>query len=230
MIKSYLLKLHGTAERNNLKNIMSYLEPIKDSTFLDMGCGNGTITCELANMIGTNNIYGIEIWGERTKIAESKGIVVKQCDLNKRFQFDNEFFDVVCSNQVIEHLYDTDNFISEIYRILKPNGYAVISTENLSSWHNVSSLFFGWQPFSLTNVSQKALGIGNPLALHRNKQITNYSNEHMRLFSFRGLKEIFEVHGFKVESIAGAGYYPLPNIISKIDPRHSAFLTIKVRK
>lgn len=36
--------------------------------------------------------------------------------------------------------------------------------------------------------------------------------------------EIFE------EKILGAGYYPLPNFFSKVDPRHSAFLTIKIRK
>jgi len=45
-----------------------------------------------------------------------------------------------------------------------------------------------------------------------------------------GLKEIFEVHGCKIERILGAGYYPLPNFFAKVDLRHSAFLTIKVRK
>jgi len=43
-------------------------------------------------------------------------------------------------------------------------------------------------------------------------------------------KEIFEIKGFKVEKILGSGYYPLPNLFAKLDPKHSAFLTIKVRK
>ena len=51
---------------------------------------------------------------------------------------------------------------------------------------------------------------------------------------FQGLKELLEAHNFKVEKILGAGYYPLPGrlarILSKIDKRHAAFLTIKVRK
>jgi len=74
------------------------------------------------------------------------------------------------------------------------------------------------------------MGIGNPLSLHRGKILDKNSWQHIRLFSYMGLKEIFEVHGCKIERILGAGYYPLPNFFAKVDLRHSAFLTIKVRK
>jgi len=105
----------------------------------------------------------------------------------------------------------------------------VISTENLASWHNIFSLLFGWQPFSLTNVSGHRLGIGNPLALHRGEKLSFSSWQHIRVFAYQGLKEIFEVHGFKVKKILGAGLL-LPNFFARVDPRHVAFLTIKVRK
>ena len=131
---------------------------------------------------------------------------------------------------MIEHLVDTDNFLNEIYRVLKKDGYAIISTENLASWHNVFSLFFGWQPFSLTNISKEKLGIGNPIALHRNEKISFATWQHIRIFAYRGLKEIFEIKDFKVEKILGAGYYPLPNLLAKVDPRHAAFLTLKIKK
>lgn len=85
--------------------------------------------------------------------------------MNKGIALENESIDVVFSNQVIEHLYETDKFISEIYRILKPGGYAVISTENLSSWHNIFALILGWQPFSLSNISSLRSSIGNPFGL-----------------------------------------------------------------
>ena len=48
------------------------------------------------------------------------------------------------------------------------------------------------------------------------------------------VKEIFSVHGFSVARLIGGGYYPCPEflmkIMSKIDPIHSQFLIIKVRK
>lgn len=106
----------------------------------------------------------------------------------------------------------------------------MISTENLASWHNILSLLFGWQPFSLGNISSYKLGIGNPLALHRGENLSFSSWQHIRVFAYQGLKEIFEIKGFKVEKILGAGYYPLPNLMAKLDPRHAAFLTIKARK
>ena len=89
------------------------------------------------------------------------------------------------SNQVIEHLADTDVFVAEIARVLEPGGYAVISTENLASWHNVFALVFGWQPFSLTNVSATCMGLGNPLAVHRAEEWQYHASwQHRRVFAY----------------------------------------------
>lgn len=82
----------------------------------------------------------------------------------------------------------------------------------------------------MTNISDNKLGIGNPLALHRGKKLGLKSWQHLRVLSYRGLIDLFEKNGFKVEAIKEAGYYPLPNLFAKLDPRHSAFLTIKARK
>jgi hypothetical protein len=79
-------------------------------------------------------------------------------------------------------------------------------------------------------VSEKASDIGNPLAIHRGEKPKLKSWQHVRLFSFRGLKEIFEKHGFRVVRLLGAGYYPLPSFFAGWDPRHAAFLTIEVCK
>lgn len=43
---------------------------------------------------------------------------------------DEDFFDVVVSFQVIEHIKNDREFIKEIWRILKPGGVAVITTPN----------------------------------------------------------------------------------------------------
>ena len=54
--------------------------------------------------------------------------------------------------------------------------------------------------------------------------------QHLRVFAYLGLKDVFAEHRFEVERCVGSGYYPLPNLFSKLDPRHAAFLTIKARK
>ncbi len=135
-------------------------------SLLDCGCDDGDWTLKLGARIGVVRLYGIEIVDESRQAALQKGIIAKTGDLNEPFPFEDELFEIVHANQVIEHLKDTDHFIKEIWRTLKPGGYAVICTENLSSWHNIFSLVFGWQPFSLSNVCEKRFQIGNPLAMH----------------------------------------------------------------
>lgn len=229
-MKKYLQTLYNKAVKNSEDNIFSLLEYNSKAILLDCGCSDGGTTLKFATKIGTQNIFGMEVVKELIDKARKREINVRQADLNDIFPFKNESIDVLIANQVIEHLYNTNNFISEIYRVLRRGGYAVISTENLASWHNIFPLFFGCQPFSLTNISKHRLGIGNPFALHRGKNLSFPSWQHIKVFAYQGLKEIFEVEGFKIARILGAGYYPLPNFLARLNPRHAAFLTFKIRK
>ena len=231
-MKNYFKKLRNTAKEDYEKCILNALEASTSAvTLLDCGCDDGEWTLQLKHRIGNAQLFGIEVVDERRKLAVEKGIDAHPASLNEQFPFTDDQFDAVHANQVIEHLADTDTFIKEIYRVLKPGGYAVICTENLASWHNIFALFFGWQPFSLANVCETKFQVGNPLAIHAGEE-TFYpkSWQHLRVFAYRGLREIFTEHGFWVDSYVGSGYYPLPNFVSKLDPRHAAFLTIKVRK
>jgi SAM-dependent methyltransferase len=220
-----------SAMRENLVNIEALLEPGADHSLLDVGCDDGERTMAFARAIGTSKLSGVEIVAERAAEAEARGIVVAQADLNERLPYEDESFDVVVNNQVIEHLADTDVFVAEIARVLRPGGYAVTSTENLASWHNVFALVLGWQPFSLSNVSSTRLGLGNPAAVHRGEAWEYPASwQHRRVFAYRGLIELFEAHGLAVEQTRGAGYYPLPGRVARVEPRHAAFLAVKARK
>ena len=229
-MKKYLQKLYEKSVKLNHKNIFSILEKNSGGKFLDLGCDDGELTKKLSKKINTENIYGVEIVDERIKQAENNGIIVKNFDLNGKFDFEDDFFDVIHANQVIEHLHNSDIFISEIHRILKTGGYAVISTENASSWCNIFASAMGWQIFSLTNFSSKKQGIGNPFSLHRDDTSNLQSWNHIRIYNFRGLKEYFEAFGFTVEEIKGSGYFPLPTILGNIDKKHCHFMTFKIRK
>jgi 2-polyprenyl-3-methyl-5-hydroxy-6-metoxy-1,4-benzoquinol methylase len=219
------------AYEKNRENILKLLEVNKKAKLLDLGCDDGEWTTELAKKIQTKDIYGYEIIKERAKKAEEKGIKVNLGNLNKPLNYSNGMFDVVHANQVIEHLNNTDMFLEEICRILKPGGYSVISTENLSSWHNIFALLLGYMPFSLTNISLKTGAVGNPLAPHTGEDFWEEDSwQHQRIFTIRGLKDLSVLHGFKFESVLASGYYPFGSLFSKIDPRHSAFISVKIRK
>ena len=186
------MNLQGLFEdtyRENMDVILSMVEPDGNAKILDCGCGNGDFTRELANRIGTSHIYGIEFIKELAHAAENKGIKVYQANLNENLPIEDETFDFVHANQIIEHLYETDLFIREIYRVLKQGGYAIVSTPNLASFHNIVSLVFGKQPFPAHISNEVIVGL---LAKSLHGKHKDKGSIHLRAFTYSGLRELFE--------------------------------------
>lgn len=236
MIQSYLLNLIKTAQVENEANILNFLPEKKESTYLDLGCNDGLKTIKRAKKIKTEKINGIEIVKSQANKAKKNGVNVYVTDLENKFPISSNSIDVVTNNQVIEHLNNTDFFLTEILRILKKGGILILSTENLASWHNIFSLFCGFQPFSMSNFSIKG-NIGNPFSLWKseNKLSENrYSWLHKRLFSYYGLIDLLKKHGFNTLDVKTTGYYPFPNFLSHfltyIDKIHGHYITIKAIK
>ena len=201
-MKNFFLKLFSDAYGLNEKHIISLCQSYgKTGKWLDLGCDDGSWTKKIAKR--KIDWYGVEIVKERARKAAKKGIKVSVSSLEKSLPYSNATFDLVQSNQVIEHLFNIDQFISEIYRVLKPKGILVISTENPASWHNIFALLLGWQMFSATNISVKKLGLGNPLAVHQGKKFEDLGGRtmawgHNKLLTPRALNELLILHGFKI--------------------------------
>lgn len=92
---------------------------------LDFGCGAGHmvqagLAADLA-MAGAEVYYG----GSKTRAeAEQSGLLgsaVKEIR-DGLLPFDDETFDLVVNNQVMEHVEDLDAVLAEIHRVLKPGG------------------------------------------------------------------------------------------------------------
>jgi SAM-dependent methyltransferase len=210
----------------NLRVIESALASVAPvERLLDLGCDDGARTLGFVRAAQAGTVTGVDVVPERVDEARSRGIEGVVADLGERLPFDDGRFDAVVSNQVIEHVVDTDLFVAEARRVLRPGGLLVTSTENLASWHNVLALTLGWQPFTLTNVTSTRAGLGNPLAVHRSAAPGEPALQHRRAFSYRGLLELTEAHGLAGVRVLGAGYFPLPAVVARWEPRHAVFLT-----
>ena len=215
----------------NLENIEALLRASPGRRLLDVGCDDGERTLLFARAAGAEEIAGLEAVEDRAALARQRGVDARVADVTVGFPCDDASFDVLVSNQVIEHVHDTDLFVRECHRVLAPGGVAVVSTENLASWHNVFAVALGWQPFSLTNVSSCIGGLGNPAAVFRGQPHSQPATwQHVRVFAYRGLVELFEAHGLEVIAKAGAGYFPLPARAGRADPRHAVFITVAARR
>lgn len=227
---NYLKNIWHDAAKLNNDIIKSLVDPKDKARILDIGFFRGELAVERFQNIKHPEIYGIDIDSEAIRSGKKFKIKTIKHNLEKGLPYKSNFFNIITANQIIEHLVDIDLFVSEIYRVLKPKGYVILSTENLSSWHNIFALIMGWQAFS-QHISRKSY-IGNPLRLQ--KKEGEFEDIHIKIFTPRGLADLFSVYNFKIERTFGAGYYPfyaLPSkILSKLDPTHSAFIGLKARK
>lgn len=196
----------------------------------DLGCGDALLTERIARAIGAARVAVVETYDPHVAGAEGRGFEVTRDDLNGVLSLPSASFDVVLANQVIEHLYDTERFLAQAIRILRPSGTLIISTENPASWHNIGALVIGWQPFSLSNVSSRKTGIGNPLSLAPQLDGWPFPMQHHRLFTPKALRELFALEGLENIRCLGAGYYPLPGCVGLLDPTHAALITLSGRR
>ena len=101
----------------------------QNSLILDVGCGNGDITLEIAKM-------GFDVIG--IDISEENHLDDKFCkvDLQKdSYPFPDNYFDVVFCKSVIEHMREPDFLFDEVHRILKPGGTFICLTPSWKHSH-----------------------------------------------------------------------------------------------
>ena len=241
MLEKYFRHLYNDTISQSKKNFMELLDTTANS-FLDLGCWDGANTVRYGKKIHAKNLYGIEIEKSKAKLASDRGISVKISDLNNKFPFKDNSMDVVAANHVIEHLAQTELFMNEIYRVLRKNGYAVIATPNLASWHNVFALMLGMQPFSGPNVriSEHDIRAVNKMDKDKAKYLlksARKSNEYLRhlvVMTYKELVKNLRKAGFIIEKSYGFGYYPLlpllARLFAKMDIWHSHYVIVRVRK
>jgi SAM-dependent methyltransferase len=225
-MRAYLRRTFLATEEVNRQAILAACIPRPGATLLDLGCADGAVTLRVAERVGAGRVIGAELIEHLAVAAEGRGIEVLRADLGRPLALDDASVDVVHSNQVIEHLRATDLFMHEIRRVLKPGGYAVVSTNNLASLHNIVSLALGLQP-PPCHVSDEVVGLGNP-ANFAQGDCGAAGQMHLRLFTAKALAALAEHHGLRVDEARTAGFYPLPPRAARVATRvagvYGAFL------
>jgi len=173
---------------------------------LDLGCGAGTPTKILLGDDPRIEIIGADLSREAIDVylagTNRNGV---QLDA-QRLPFTDGAFDIVISDDVIEHLVDTDAYAREISRVLKDDGWLFLSTPNLAAWFNRIGLLLGLQP-AFTEVSFEKV-FGRP-----GDDIVG----HLRVFTSRSTREFLVHHGYTIVDIRGARFDALPRRIRLLD-------------
>ncbi len=102
-----------------------------DESVLDIGCGDGKVTAEIASLLDSGEITGIDSSSEMIALAKSnfpnsiyKNIHFRLADASK-LPFENKF-DVVFSNAVLHWIQDHRPVLNGILNSLKKGGIALL--------------------------------------------------------------------------------------------------------
>ena len=117
--------------RHYVELVTRYAPP--RSKVLDLGCGNG-ISAKLLNQADFD-VVGTDISPLFLKDArnwENPRLRYQVCDVME-LPFESESFNVVCSNELVEHLPDVETALTEMMRVVCKGGRIVISGPNLCS-------------------------------------------------------------------------------------------------
>jgi len=144
------------------------------ASFLDVGCATGALLAYLREHGW--RVTGVEISPSADYAIKTRGLDIKKQPLEKN-KFEKEKFDIIHASHLIEHLKDPRSFLTEVHRLLKPQGCVYISTPNIA----------GFQACLFGNRWRSAIF------------------DHLYLFSARTLKKLLKDTGFKVQCVSTWG-------------------------
>jgi SAM-dependent methyltransferase len=97
------------------------------------------------------------------------------------FPFEDDSFDLVLCNEVIEHLgIDPFHMLSEVNRVLRRGGQLILSTPNIASTRGAAKMLLGYPPYLYAS-------------------FTLTTNRHNREYSLSEILDMMRMSGFKAD-------------------------------
>lgn len=99
---------------------------------LDVGCGPGTITLDLAELVAPGRVVGVdasaEVVGHADELRRSRAVPNAEFRVDDVYDlgFPDASFDVVHAHQVLQHLTDPVAALVEMRRVLRPGGILAV--------------------------------------------------------------------------------------------------------
>ncbi len=181
------------------KNILSKLVTDNDQLVLDYGCGWGHYSIAFKEL--GYNVDAIDLSQNKIDICN---LVWANKNINfqskKITEFADKNYDVVFSSQVIEHVHNVGNYLSEINRVLKEIGILVITLPNVINPRFALPLAAG----------KKRL---EKRIKNRNQEvINNYQkgNDHINSWDPYHFATLLGSLGFKIEEYLPGEGIPMP--------------------
>jgi len=184
---------------------------------LDMGCGAGGLVVRLREL--GFEAFGVDVeaqWTDRP-VWQHEWFHLLSMDDHYAPSFPNEFFNVVITTQVLEHVRDLDAFFGQAARVLKPGGAMANMYPSAACFIEAHTYtpFYPWFPrdillrlaakLGIRNEYQKGLSVEDTVASNR-----RYFRESAFVYSQRFVNQTALRHFASVSDLAPAYYADRP--------------------
>ncbi|HEY2182189.1 MAG TPA: class I SAM-dependent methyltransferase [Solirubrobacteraceae bacterium] len=153
---------------------------------LDVGCGAGEITSEIAR--AGFDVVGIDVAEEPLRRARARdpGLDVRLVAAEGEWPLQDASFDAVWAGETLEHVLDTTAWLSQVRRMLRSGGTLVLSTP-----------------------AHDRLGLlVLALSARRFDEHFDPRSDHVRFYTRRTLARLLADFGFEQVEVRGAGGAP----------------------
>ncbi|MCB0060752.1 MAG: methyltransferase domain-containing protein, partial [Caldilineaceae bacterium] len=197
--------------RNEIDLFLSVVEPDKESAVLDLCCGQGRHTLELARR-GYQNLFGLDrshyLINRAKSIGKKEGLKVtfKEGDARK-LPFPADKFDLIMipgnSFGYFESSHDDTKVLEEVRRILKPNGKLLVDITDgdfvrqnyqARSWEWIDKKYFVCRERALSKDQQRL--ISREVITHVSKGVIADQFYAERLYNEAAIRELLAAVGF----------------------------------
>jgi len=108
-------------------------------------------TLSLIQNLDTSSMNALEIsgrdWKKKCKFKEYTNVFYPEFDVcNPNPIFEKESYDIIFAEQVFEHVKDPKKGLQEVYNLLKPNGYFLITVPFFIMIHGSPEDYQRWTP------------------------------------------------------------------------------------
>lgn len=143
----------------------------------DIGAGFGLFLEEWRKIDDGNDYIAIEPSVEMAHTCKGKDIKVR-CACLEELDPKKDRFDVLTAFELVEHLFNPEDFIRRVHSLLKPKGYLIITTLNDRG-------------FDILNLWEKSRSITPP--------------HHLNFFNTYSIKMLLERSGFTIDEVSTPG-------------------------
>lgn len=177
-----------------IERTLSLVLPKPGGAYLDVGCATGVVARLIGERMRASRIAGVDF------VDHGSGLEFRVVDLDgdPTLPFEDATFDAVSCLETLEHVHDTDRLVSELRRVLRPDGYAIVSVPRLDATVSILMLAAGLQPPAIECSLRRRYG--SPGESER-------VSGHVSHFTRRALESHLRANGFRIDAFTQASAY-----------------------